>query len=58
MQAIIIIRCEQCERRLGQIRIDTADMADQVQNKINKIILAHRRDCQYYGAKVVRPSLG
>ena len=48
MQAILQVKCGQCEQLLGEISVDTADMPEQLQEKINKVILAHRPDCTYY----------
>lgn len=48
MQANLLIRCAACSKKLGVVRIDTADMPDQLQAKINLVILRHRQDCKYY----------
>lgn len=48
MQALIVIRCGECYMELGRVHIDTADMPDQLQQKINEKILAHREDCIYH----------
>ncbi len=48
MQARLIVKCEQCERNLGEVRVDTADMPNELQAKVNKVILSHRGDCRYY----------
>jgi len=50
MQAKLSVRCGQCEKHLGDAAVDTADMPEQLQAKVNKIILAHRKDCRYYRA--------
>lgn len=47
MQATLVVKCEQCEKNLGQVRVDTADMPDQLQAKVNKIILNHRSECKF-----------
>jgi len=46
MQAMLTVKCGQCERVLGMVRVDTADMADDLQHKVNKVILAHRSGCK------------
>ncbi len=48
MQAILEVECNQCGKPLGKVSVDTADMPEQLQEKVNKIILAHRPDCPYY----------
>ena len=48
MQANVRVYCEQCGKHLGEVKVDTADMPEELQEKINKIILAHREDCKYY----------
>ncbi len=50
MQALLVVYCE-CDRRLGQVKIDTADDSDALQEKVNKLITAHRDDCPYYSNK-------
>jgi len=52
MQANLIIKCGQCKKHLGDIGIDTADMPEQLQDKVNKVVLAHRQDCRYYADKL------
>lgn len=51
MQATLIIKCGQCEKSLRAVKVDTADMPDQLQEKINQVILAHRPECRYYSQK-------
>ncbi len=53
MQANIMIHCEGCGAFLGRLRIDTADMPDELQQKINGRILEHRPMCTYYGLSEV-----
>jgi peptide methionine sulfoxide reductase MsrB len=48
MQAKLIVKCGQCETHLGEILVDTADMPETLQERVNKVILAHRQECQYY----------
>jgi hypothetical protein len=48
MQAKLIVKCGQCEKHLGEIPVDTADMPEQLQERVNKVILAHRQECRYY----------
>lgn len=51
MQAKVGIRCKGCGKYLGDVNIDTADMPDELQAKVNGVILDHREDCKYYGNK-------
>ncbi len=51
MQAQLRVYCEQDGRYIGQVKVDTADMPEDLQQKVNKIILAHRKDCRYYAEK-------
>ena len=48
MQAILTIECEHCKKSLGNVNVDTADMPEQLQEKVNQVILAHRGSCKYY----------
>ncbi|MBA7552688.1 hypothetical protein ES705_45258 [subsurface metagenome] len=48
MQAQLGITCGTCGRYLGGIKVDTADLPEQLQEKVNKVILAHRALCRYY----------
>jgi len=48
MQAILQVKCGQCDKPLGEVQVDTADMPEQLQGKVNRVILAHRQDCRYY----------
>ena len=50
MQAILNIKCGQCEKLIGVVKVDTADMPEELQAKVNKVILAHRQDCRYYAS--------
>lgn len=50
MQAKLTIRCEGCDRFLGEVRVDTADLPEQLQEKVNRVILSHRQACRYYRA--------
>ena len=52
MQATIRINCEGCGRYLNQLKIDTADMPDDLQKRINEVILKHRKECPFYGAGI------
>jgi len=52
MQAELGIKCSQCGRFLGVVKVDTADMPKDLQAQVNKVILAHRPDCKYYGGKL------
>lgn len=44
MQANLIVKCGQCGESLGIVKVDTADMPERLQEKVNKVILAHRKD--------------
>ena len=48
MQAKLTVTCGQCGKHLGAVSVDTALMPDELQERVNKVILAHRQDCQYY----------
>jgi hypothetical protein len=45
MQAKLIVKCGQCEKKLGEVSVDTADMPAELQAKVNHVILEHRKDC-------------
>lgn len=49
MQAELYVKCSQCGKFLGEVKVDTADMPELLQGKVNALILAHREDCKYYG---------
>ena len=46
--AEIKITCHACHVFLGKLIVDTADMPNDLQDKIGKIILSHREWCKYY----------
>ena len=48
MQARLKIQCNSCGRNLGEIVVDTADMPEELQARINRAILGHRQNCRYY----------
>ena len=48
MKAELSVRCSQCLKRLALVPVDTADMPEQLQGKVNTVILKHRKDCEYY----------
>lgn len=48
MQAELSVKCGQCGKGLGVVKVDTADMPEELQAKVNAVILAHRQDCRYY----------
>ena len=50
MQAELSIKCA-CGKKLGKVKIDTANMPDELQARVNKVILEHRKDCKYQGDK-------
>lgn len=49
MQAKLIIKCCGCGMYLGEVCVDTADLPEELQEKISEVILRHRRYCYYYG---------
>ena len=51
MKAVLSIRCNACDKVLGQVLVDTADLPCDLQAKINKVILRHRSECESYGGK-------
>ena len=51
MQAILKVYCGADHEYIGEVKVDTADMPDELQAKINKVILAHRKECEYYSVK-------
>jgi len=57
MQAYLKVYCEQDGGYIGQVKVDTADMPDELQSKVNKVILAHRKDCRYYADELVKDTL-
>jgi peptide methionine sulfoxide reductase MsrB len=54
MQARVSIQCAACGQRLGRCLVDTADMPEELQQKVNSVILAHRQECPYYRQKEVK----
>ena len=50
MQVQLKVYCKQDGEYIGMVNVDTADMPEQLQSKVNKVILAHRKDCRYYAA--------
>jgi hypothetical protein len=57
MQAQLKVYCKQDGEYIGMVNVDTADMPEQLQLKVNKVILAHRKDCRYYADKLVKAEL-
>lgn len=51
MQAILQVKCGQCNKSIGKVRVDTADMPEEIRDKVFNVILAHRADCRYYRAE-------
>lgn len=51
MQAQLTIKCSQCGKQLGEVVVDTASMPEQLQAKVNAVILRHRSECRYYEGK-------
>lgn len=54
MQAELSVKCGQCGKSLGVVKADTADMPEELQARVNAVVLAHRKDCTYYGGKPER----
>lgn len=50
MQAELKVNCGACGRYLGMVQIDTATMPNELQERINRVILAHRQACPSYGS--------
>lgn len=48
MQAQLTVYCEQCGEYIGSVKVDTADMPEELQAKVNAVILGHRGCCPYY----------
>ena len=48
MKANVVIFCEQCGADLGDIPVDTADQGEELQERVNSVILGHRETCPYY----------
>lgn len=57
MQAQLRVYCKQDGEYIGEVNVDTADMPEQLQAKVNEVILAHRKHCRYYADKLVAESL-
>ena len=51
MQAQLMVKCRGCSKKLGFVLIETADAPGDLQQKINAVVLKHRDECPYYGAK-------
>ena len=51
MQAQLTVKCNGCNKKLGKVLMDTANLPSELQHKINAVILKHRADCSYYGEK-------
>jgi len=49
MKAELVVFCDGCEKRIGAVKVDTADMPEDLQAKVNKVILAHQDACAAYG---------
>jgi len=48
MKANAIIVCEQCGADLGDLPVDTADQGEELQSRVNALILGHRGQCPYH----------
>lgn len=49
MKAYLDITCYGCERKIGRLTVDTADVSAGYGQQILKAVLAHRNKCTYYG---------
>ena len=55
MKAYLRLKCYGCDAVLDNaLVVDTADMPDELQAKINKVLLNHRKNCRYYKVEVVK----
>jgi hypothetical protein len=54
VKAYLVIKCYQCGEGLGAVEVDTADLPEELQAKVNKLILSHRKHCRYYGRLLVK----
>jgi len=44
----MVIYCRGCDQYIGGIDADTATMPDELQEKVNEKVLAHRPACSVY----------
>ena len=51
MKAELVVKCDGCGKRIGSVKMDTADMPEDLQAMVNDVVLTHREDCTYYGGK-------
>jgi len=49
MKAELVVKCDGCGKRIGSVKMDTADMPEELQARVNDVVLTHRKDCTYYG---------
>ncbi len=57
MKGYITIRCYGCGKiLLSGLLMDTADMPEQLQEKINKALLSHRKACRFYRSRDEMPA--
>ncbi len=54
MKAELVVKCDGCGKQIGSIKMDTADMPEELQARVNAVVLMHRKDCTYYGGKPER----
>ena len=52
MQFELSVKCG-CGKSIGKVRADTAFLPEELQAKVNKLILAHRGECKYYQPRAV-----
>ena len=43
------VYCDQDGRLLGEVAMDTADMASDLKARLDGLVLGHRPECLYYG---------
>lgn len=51
MQAELKVKCRGCGENVGAVMVDTADESEELQSKLNAVILAHRANCRYYNGR-------
>lgn len=50
MQGWLKVNCKGCGAPLSSpVSFDTADMPESLQEAVNAVLLAHRRECVFYG---------
>lgn len=53
MQGKVIVVCNGCQKRLGEVAFDTAlDTSPGLFVKVEEMLRSHREQCRYYGTNV------